>query len=280
MNIDFHYTRMAKIAAAAGMPESDIRRFAYACQYTDDNDQLFSVKRHDGSFFRNRISQTLSVFSVGDTRAAVYPLFHFLPGDAGSESPRKDGKTHPLCVTPGSSLCGRVMDEALRTGDIYRIGIAAHACADSWAHQNFVGAWHGFNSTGNTWRPNIGHADVYGMPDMRGLVWDDPRLADPACDNVERFAAAEAWLLGKLNAGGTVLPDARYFDVPPYDPREWFDTAVKTTVARVGMGKTEVDRRRYEFREDCEDSDWYRFQSAVTAHADFVEACIKEMGLT
>ncbi|MBA4398030.1 MAG: hypothetical protein C0394_11705, partial [Syntrophus sp. (in: bacteria)] len=94
-----------------------------------------------------------------------------------------------------------VMDTALVSGNLYRIGIACHGYADTWAHQNFVGYDSEFNSmTGplSAAIPNIGHAEAAHAPDRAALVWQDARLIHEPIDNKARFLAAAAGVLRKL----------------------------------------------------------------------------------
>jgi len=275
MNPDFHYNRMLGIGIRAGMSEEDVVKFAYSSQMVDDNHSSVGVKLPSGNFFYNRISQTMNVFAGDRTRSEIYPIFHFLPGESGKASVRKDGKMHKMCVTPGSVLCGQVMSAALETGDIYRIGIAAHVCCDTWAHQNFIGEWDEFNGM-EKWTPDIGHADAGENPDITGLKWEDNRLIKPDIDNAIRFNEAETWISKKLNAS---LKPADKVIFEEYDKGKWFDSAVKTNLVTHQINKTTTLEKRYSFREGFEDSDWYRFQCAIYGHAEFVTSCLKEKGL-
>ena len=114
---------------------------------------------------------------------------------------RADGCMHWLNTTPDSDNANRILDTALETGNLYRIGIATHGYADSWAHQNFTGFYNEFNSmTGplSVAIPNIGHAEAGHNPDEIALVWKDTRLIEQRVDNRERFLDAAVHVLRKL----------------------------------------------------------------------------------
>jgi len=132
----------------------------------------------------------------------IYPLFHFVPGDPQCQTAiRRDGKMHWLNTTPDSSNANRILDAALETGNLYRIGIACHSYADTWAHQNFVGYYDEFNAMAgplSTITPNIGHADAQHNPDWPALAWRDPRLKDGRRNNKPVFIEAAACVLQKL----------------------------------------------------------------------------------
>jgi hypothetical protein len=139
----------------------------------------------------------------------IYPIFHFIPGDPLAPSAeRKDGATSPWVTTPNSPLANEMLDTALRSGDLYRIGASAHAYADTWAHQNFLGKDDAYNvMPGGSLADRveaavslmrIGHALAGHLPDIPGLIWSDDRLASPTVDNTARFVDAADHLYRKL----------------------------------------------------------------------------------
>lgn len=196
----------------------------------------------------------------------------------------------------------------------YRIGIATHAFEDSWAHQNFVGWYDPFNHLGLDPKPNIGHVDAEHHPDWVGHLWHDERLLDPRVSNRARYLEAAhdlfrsyrdvlapgdaqseradrdwAALRGELERlmGPTWSgPHPRYREerlrryrdklpwLPPFDPRAWFDAAVRTTVhgledSHEGWRRAlTVFEDRYQWRRDVEpeQTHWLRFQRAVEEH--------------
>ena len=109
----------------------------------------------------------------------IYPLFHFIPGDLmNSSARRRDGKLHFLCTTPDSDNAKMILDHAFNSKNIYRIGIACHGYADTWAHQNFIGYYDSCNAIGVLKQKptNIGHADALHDPDEINNEWPDHRL--------------------------------------------------------------------------------------------------------
>ena len=202
MKIEFHYYITHLIAARAGFRDEDLRILAHASQLTDDNDTVYKIKDGRRVAYTNRISQTMQPIKRRAARLAVYPLFHFIPGDPNAESAKRmDGKTNPFNTTPNSANANRILDAALETGDFYQIGIAIHAYVDTWAHQNFVGYKDDFNKFSgfvDKIIPNIGHADAKTMPDQPRLVWNDERLVTSTVNNKERFLDAAGCLFEKL----------------------------------------------------------------------------------
>ena len=80
---------------------------------------------------------------------------------------------------------------------LYRIGIATHAYADTWAHQNFVGWYDFFNDISLDVKPDIGHANAEHHPDWPAHRWEDSRLINDQVDNADRFFAAAKEMYGK-----------------------------------------------------------------------------------
>ena len=207
MDIEFHYYMTYAIATRAGFSTHDAEVIAYSAQYVDDNDRIFRIQdpqRPGAPPYCNYITQTLNILKPKRELMRIYPLFHFIPGDPLAPSAqRRDGKLHWLNTTPDSANANRIMDEALASGNLYRIGIASHSYVDTWAHQNFVGYYDAFNAMRNSILsmalPNIGHADAKRLPDWPGAVWSDRRLLPDRSrvDNTERFMAAAQRLFHK-----------------------------------------------------------------------------------
>ncbi len=216
MDIEFHYYITYLIAARAGLPPPEAVTLAWASQYTDDNTFMCTVDAGRPTEYRNYISQTADILKPRLDLMRIYSLFHFLPGDPQAPGAwRKDGAMHWLTTTPGSDNANDLLAAALATGNLYRIGIAAHAFADTWAHQNFVGYANPFNAflkedVATAIMPNVGHADAFFAPDEVDRRWEDPRLIHGPIDNRARFLAAADDLYRKL---------ARHWD-PALPPEE------------------------------------------------------------
>jgi hypothetical protein len=188
MDIEFHFYMTHLIALRAGFRPEDAYTIACASQYTDDNDTPYRIEGR-GGFYENLVSQTEDITKPQEERLSIYPLFHFCPGtdrEVFELSPmRRDGKLHLLTTIPDNRNARTIFDYALRTGNLYRIGIATHMYADTFCHRDFVGWKDEFNWTeldgfiGGLWSalgPAIGHALAMHAPDIPSLIWEDIRL--------------------------------------------------------------------------------------------------------
>ncbi len=317
MDQEFHYWITGIVASRAGFSEDESSIIAYSSQHVDDNDMLRMIKDRDnpGALYEAYISQTMDILKPKQELMRIYPIFHFLPGKYDAPSARRaDGKMHILSTTPDSDLAKKVLDEALLDTSAYRlhrIGVAAHALADTWAHQNFVGWYDGINGERLNPLPNIGHADFKHHPDWVGHRWDDGRILDSEVNNNTRFLVAARRLFDKFSAstkkaapgGWTELENDlikamgstysseriqgqearldKYHTLvpwfPEYDPNGWFDEAVDTEVRGLEDSlppELILFKDRYYWKAGWEDSDWYKFQEAVKAHQAM---CMKEL---
>ncbi|MDX9787060.1 MAG: hypothetical protein RBT11_09800 [Desulfobacterales bacterium] len=304
MDTEFHFHMTGIIAYAAGFTQKEARTIAYACEYTDENDETFRVKdRRTEEIYENYISQTMNILKPRRHLMRIYPVFHFIPGDYDAETARrKDGKMHLLVTTPDNEIANDLIDAALKVQDetrLHRIGIATHAYADTWAHQNFVGWYDYFNNIGLDIKPDIGHADAEHHPDWPSHRWEDNRLVEGEINNTARFLEAAEKIYKKYrqsdplksrkpkmnwetlceklaNAMGTLFSGAmnwyrenrmrQYLALAPwlekFDETKWFDNAIeKNVIARIHSGLCH-------WREDVEieKTDWFLFQDAVKAH--------------
>ena len=191
MNIEFHYYMTHLIALRAGFKPDDAFTIAYASQYTDDNQTPYTIEGGD-MLYESRISQTENITKPQEERLSIYPVFHFCPGTKTeifkSSSSRRDGKYHLLTTIPDNKNARDIFGRALKSGDLYRIGIGTHMYADTFCHRDFAGWKDEFNWTkldgfvGGLWSalgPAIGHALARHNPDIPPLVWEDVRLTSP-----------------------------------------------------------------------------------------------------
>ena len=189
MDIEFHYYIVYLIAARAGFEPSAAYKIAYSSQFVDNNVIGYEFNPGTPDAFKNYISQTYNILKPNNKLFRIYPLFHFIPGNIREADSRKDGKLHYLTTTPGSENARKILDAAVTSKNLYRIGIACHAYADTWAHQNFVGYLEGFNARQTrpkTWFSKLfkyswgwsitGHAAFKHSPDRVNKVWRDQRL--------------------------------------------------------------------------------------------------------
>lgn len=181
MDTEFHYYMTYIIALRAGFKVDDAYTIAYSSQYTDDNNYPYEIIDDDFPY-KNHISQTYDITKPKEELLRIHPYFHFFPGtkrEIIKESyPRKDGKLHLLNTIPNNVNAKRLFKKTLKSGDLYRIGIATHTYADTFCHQNFVGFKECFNNMEGFLAqimPSVGHADAFHKPDMPGLIWYDTR---------------------------------------------------------------------------------------------------------
>jgi hypothetical protein len=208
MDIEFHYYMTYLIAARAGFSPAQASLIAQSAQEIDDNHIPVSVSGGTPAAYENAISQTMNILHPHHNEK-IYPIFHFIPGDPDAPSARrKDDRRSSWVTTPDSPLANEMLQTALKSGDLYRIGASSHAYADTWAHQNFVGKDDVCNEIpdgplldrieGRISLLRIGHALAGHAPDIPGLIWTDGRLADPTVDNTTRFLDAANHLFRRL----------------------------------------------------------------------------------
>jgi len=195
MDTEFHFYMTGIIAKAAGFNEDEAKTIATASEYVDENDVCLTIEdRSNGNVYQNYISQTMNILKPKRKLMRIYPVFHFVPGEPMCESAcRCDGKMHLLNTTPDNEIANKMFDLAFKSSEdtrLYRIGIATHAYADTWAHQNFVGWYDFFNDIALDVKPDIGHANAEHHPDWPAHRWEDARLVKDEIDNTDRFLVA------------------------------------------------------------------------------------------
>jgi hypothetical protein len=192
MNLEFHYYAILFLASRAGFPEAEARTLAASSQNVDDAIMAWEARGPAGPW-RGMVTQNY-LFWDEDISDSVYLPFHFLPGDpAHAASQRRDGARNPYIVTPDSPLAKAVLIAALESRNLYRIGIALHSYADTWAHQNFTGRMEEANAIDLSSRlPPAGHLHALRSPDEALGLWRDDRLVPGLefIDNRERFLLA------------------------------------------------------------------------------------------
>lgn len=306
MQKDFHFYVTYALAKTAGYSAEDAHTIAYASQYVDDNNenqfpdeegrvQFPSKIWRNGEYFRPVMTQSFSVKSLAyEIQKFVYVPYHFIPGDNNKPI---DGQLNRYSTTPNSLNAQRLLREAIKSQDLYRLGIALHTYADTWSHQNFTGYEEDWNSV-FVWHspyraivPNIGHADVGHSADEISIEWIDERLEKPErkINNRERALEAAKLIyqaLRRATKAHVYWSDVRndfkgIMDAADYDDRlkkvrdlvgaqdlkyqksRWIDEAVK----RSGY--------RLEASENFEATDWFKFQQAAKAHLALVMDMLK-----
>jgi hypothetical protein len=180
VNIEFHYYIIHFLANHAGFRGEDARLLAYSSQFVDHNIISYKIKTVRG-LYNTSPTQNYGFWDDSFPRE-VYIPFHFFPGNPDSKkNARKDGKKNPLNCTPNSGNVKSLLLESLKSRNLYRVGIALHTYADSWAHQNFSGILENWNIIDEkSIIPAIGHAQALRKPDNPGITWDDQRLPTAA----------------------------------------------------------------------------------------------------
>jgi len=306
MDIEFHFYITYIIAKKAGFKKDEAYIIAYSSQYVDDNDTVYTIEKNSDNEYSNYISQTKDIFKPQEEIMRIYPAFHFMPGTYGEiandSARRRDGKLHLMNTIPDNENSRRLLDAALNSYNLYRIGIATHMYSDTFAHQNFVGFKDTFNDIKGfleTFIPSIGHADAKFQPDTPGLLWKDERLVPSHLhvNNKKRFLKAlkaiyekyTTYLHTPMNDEHEQIFDAignamdEYSreeriksyktlagDDIEYDEHEWIDNAIEYThdldsIVSIN-GSIEMDKTGYLWKKHYKSSHWYQFQEAVKAH--------------
>ncbi len=235
MNVEFHYYSTAFLAVKAGFPLAEATLLAYAGQYVDHHNRSLEIETAEGTLTAGP-TQTYTFWDP-ETVTEVLAPFHFLPaGDASSV--RADGAVSRWDVRPNSEPAKTLLVEALRTRNLYRIGLALHTFSDTWAHQNFTARDELWNRLNNRNRlPSPGHAHAGKSPDLWLAVWEDARLEHPLVNNKLRFAECAAKVYRYLC---TFLGKDFHGD-------EAAVAAELSALVEAGRGRDSVDERMTEF---------------------------------
>ena len=197
MNAEFHYYSVYFLCLRAGLSEERCANIAFSSQYVDNAILAYDID-DDGFDYKTEVTQNY-IFWDEATLRNIYLPFHFVPGELDrARSERVDGAASRWTVTPDSPLAKEMLIAALRSGDDFRIGIALHAYADTWAHQNFSGRTEACNVLDPASPlPPAGHLQALRAPDDASGKWLDPRLSGPRdaggltnVDNGARFREA------------------------------------------------------------------------------------------
>ncbi|AWD32952.1 Putative conserved hypothetical protein [Candidatus Fokinia solitaria] len=201
MNFEFHYYVNFIVAITAGFTFKDACKIAYSAQYVDHNHTQYNVYLAKAGknikLFTNHVSCSNNIMNPSQLPLILYLAFHFVPGNPQIVAiNRSDQVKNFLCTTKNANLAKKMLIKGLETKDPYYIGIASHAYADTWAHQNFSGVIDEINAL---YPPRsylqIGHLDAFTLPDSINTVWYDTRLKNPLVDNNAIFIEAAIYLL-------------------------------------------------------------------------------------
>ncbi|WP_299488388.1 DUF6765 family protein [Acaryochloris sp. IP29b_bin.137] len=169
MQIDFHNGVTYIVARLAGFehPEADV--IAHCAQYVDDATNSGLIHFDNGTVF-NHISSAHKLLDYRNFRllanCQVWIPFHFLPGNEGLPTQQNTHGTfiNKLICRPNSHVAQDMLRECIQLRNthhgLYRLGIAMHVYADTWAHQGFAGVNHQVNEATKL-------VDSQGHPDLK-----------------------------------------------------------------------------------------------------------------
>lgn len=195
MNHIFHYYVTYFLAKKNGFNDEDCETLAYSAQYVDHAIVPYRVRLANGDVYDSGTTHHFGFWDKSQEHEIWMP-FHFFPsGLPESQIPeanlRKDRHWSSDIVVPHSSAARKVLIAALKSRNLYRVGVALHMWADTWAHQNFSGRRDDLNKVpGALPLPPIGHAQAESVPDKFSVEWTDSRLLSPRVSNRERFIEA------------------------------------------------------------------------------------------
>lgn len=252
MNIEFHYYSLYFLCRNAGFQEKEAEIISIASQLVDECVAPWKITG-ESRFPFTEVTQNYSFWDE-NISTNIYIPFHFIPGSAENAAKlRLDKKKGKNVVTPDSPLARDILITALKSGNLFRVGIALHAYADTWAHQNFSAHNDEVNAfPGTALLPAVGHLHALKKPDVPPLVWTDQRLKAEcrSIENAVRFKRAagmiyrflctfkrrefkdESLVTGALEEiwqqqsetsdGSARISDYIVdLDVPPYVPEAW-----------------------------------------------------------
>ena len=139
MQKDFHYYGVFVLSNLAGFSQDEAKTIAYSSQYVDDSTDSKQIRIGDYVYDTVRTAHGGIRSFKWNVHKKIYFPFHFLPPQPVS------GKEFSYVTQPDSPFAHLVVDEAIADHSelrLYRIGIALHTFADTWAHQNFSGRKH------------------------------------------------------------------------------------------------------------------------------------------
>jgi len=226
MQKDFHYYVIYALVKESGYKDNEAHIIAYTSQYVDDNtDREYTISDDHGEFyagFPDKIGQSGDFYFPIITQAVditsfklsvqryVYAPFHFIPGDNNVEV---NGKKNFLCTTRGCKNVVNLLQEAIKSKDFYKIGVALHTYADTWSHERFSAFHEDWNKVHKSiikgLPPNIGHAEVLHKPDEISVDWIDKRFGKEKINNRERALLASEQIFNFIKKGRVQWNDVK-----------------------------------------------------------------------
>jgi hypothetical protein len=185
------------LCLCAGLDLDFSFKIAYSSQYVDDSTESKKIYLYDKKGKEIGFIDPIRTAHNGlesfwqEVWEKVYYPFHFIPGNEG------EGEEEKYITTAGCKnvIANELLNLAIKTENPYRIGIALHAYADTFSHQNFSGRWSEVNSVKKLFVysnlskklvfnlkllllkilrkpiPAIGHVEAYKVPDISYYNW-------------------------------------------------------------------------------------------------------------
>jgi len=227
MQKDFHFYCVGILCKAAGFKNKDALTIAYASQYVDDSTESEPINLGPHIFDPVRTAHIGLQAYEWSVQKRVFIPFHFIPAKP------IHSENGSYLTQPNSEFAQAVLNEAINEKDkkfrLYRIGVALHTFADSWAHQGFSGRGNKENDVEsihlfgrNKWKrllwenifldflPQIGHAEAGYFPDQSYQCWKYKN--GTTNEFVERYNS-EVF----LNAAKTIYMKLQEVDKPESD---------------------------------------------------------------
>ena len=279
MDKDFHYYAIQQLAIDAGFTEEDAYTISFSSMYVDDCTDLDLAREMSDRYVINYypIITQVDVTNILLYHAQHYILmpFHFLPGE--------QDKRNPYVVVENSSSSRILLNKAIEAQNLIQLGIALHAYADTFSHQNFTAFEEEQNAVYN-WQtlyrvvvPNIGHCDVGHLPDNVEETWMDYRLpkGQRRVDNKRRTLNALAGCYLALNyfKKGKCLSSVSNLFFEPLGGHYsfWEDWVyLESYDDRIGVLIDSHDRKYFEHCTSYHDKNFINFQNAAKTHLALV----------
>lgn len=206
MDIDFHFSTIYVLARWAGLDSDHAKIIATCSQLVDDNisDKVPTFADFTQKYSGHELWENINFFE----NAEIWVPFHFLPALDG------ENLSQQMVCRKNSIVAQKLADDMINyTGknQLFRLGIALHVYADTWAHQEFSGITDAGNTllglecqpqptVGWEWLKSkfssvinvkpLGHAAALHYPDQPYLFWRSEQKFSDGRYNWKEFIEA------------------------------------------------------------------------------------------
>ncbi len=146
MQEDFHFYTTYVLCRCNGLPHDKARTIAYSSQQVDDAKYGHELEFKEGGRFQQQMTAHQLIHSNVlnlRTQYEIYGTYHFIPGNR-QDKQKPDGSIpfrHRMLCTENSEVSQKVFEHVYQQKKepdfFHSLGIALHAYADTWAHQDF-----------------------------------------------------------------------------------------------------------------------------------------------